>query len=97
MPIVVSRATGEIIRKPELTQADRDRAWEAVVRAFAKRHPELLVQQPAQKILQAPEGKAGEGEGGIVMEGVLLYNDGLIDHAADQRRHDAGKAEALLA
>ena len=49
MPIVVSRATGEIISKPELTQADRDRAWEAVVRAFAKRHPELLVQQPAQE------------------------------------------------
>ena len=46
MPIVVSRATGEIISKPELTQADRDRAWEAVVRAFAKRHPELLLQQP---------------------------------------------------
>ena len=42
MPIVVSRATGEIISKPELTQADRDRAWEAVVRAFARRHPELL-------------------------------------------------------
>ena len=53
MPIVVSRATGEIISKPELTQADRDRAWEAVVRAFAKRHPELLVQQPP----------AQEGEG----------------------------------
>lgn len=49
MPIVVSRATGEIISKPELTQADRDRAWEAVVRAFAKRHPELLVQQTAQE------------------------------------------------
>lgn len=46
MPIVVSRATGEIISKPELTQADRDRAWEAVVRAFAKRHPELLFQEP---------------------------------------------------
>lgn len=26
MPIVVSRATGEIISQPELTQADRDRA-----------------------------------------------------------------------
>lgn len=50
MPIVVSRATGEIISQPELTQADRDRAWETVVRAFAKRHPELLFQQPpAQK------------------------------------------------
>lgn len=49
MPIVVSRATGEIISKPEITQADRDRAWEAVVRAFAKRHPELLLQQPPAK------------------------------------------------
>lgn len=56
MPIVVSRATGEIISQPELTQADRDRAWEAVVRAFAKRHPELLLQQPP-----AQEG-AGYGQ-----------------------------------
>ena len=46
MPIVVSRATGEIISKPELTQADRDLGWAAVARAFAKRHPELLFQQP---------------------------------------------------
>ena len=46
MPIVVSRSTGEIISKPELTQADRDRGWEAVIRAFAKRHPELLFQEP---------------------------------------------------
>ena len=53
MPIVVSRETGKIISKPELTQADRDWAWEAVVRAFAKRHPELLFQQPP----------AQEGEG----------------------------------
>ena len=59
MPIVVSRATGEIINKPELTQADRDRAWEAVVRAFAKRHPELLVQQPAHNEAQAEGGTQG--------------------------------------
>ena len=56
MPIVVSRETGKIISAPELTQADRDRAWEAVVRAFAKRHPELLVQQPAQTEEQAAGG-----------------------------------------
>ena len=56
MPIVVSRETGEIISQPELTQADRDRAWEAVVRAFAKRHPELLVQQPAHNEAQAEGG-----------------------------------------
>ncbi|MDD5882592.1 MAG: hypothetical protein PUD70_00700 [Firmicutes bacterium] len=59
MPIVVSRKTGEIISKPELTQADRDRAWEAVVRAFAKRHPELLVQQPAHNEAQAAGGAQG--------------------------------------
>ena len=56
MPIVVSRATGEIISKPALTQADRDRARAAVVRAFAKRHPELLVQQPAHNEAQAEGG-----------------------------------------
>ena len=50
MPIVVSRSTGEVVSKPELTQADRDRGWETVVRAFAKRHPDLLFQDPpAQK------------------------------------------------
>lgn len=59
MPIVVSRATGEIISQPELTQADRDLGWEAVARAFAKRHPELLVQQPAQNEAQAAGGAQG--------------------------------------
>ena len=52
MPIVVSRQTGEIISKPELTQADLDRAWEAVARSFAKRHPELLCPDSAP----SPEG-----------------------------------------
>lgn len=47
MPIVVSRDTGEIISKPQYSQADYDRAWEAVARAFAKRHPELLRQDAA--------------------------------------------------
>lgn len=46
MPIVVSRSTGEVVSKPQYSQADYDRAWEAVVRAFAKRHPELLFQEP---------------------------------------------------
>ena len=59
MPIVVSRATGEIVSKPELTQADRDLGWAAVARAFAKRHPELLVQQPAQNEAQAAGGAQG--------------------------------------
>lgn len=54
MPIVVSRQTGEIISKPELTQADRDRAWEAVAKAFAMRHPELLCPD------SAPNPKGGK-------------------------------------
>ena len=52
MPIVVSRETGEIISKPQYSQADYDRAWEAVAKAFAKRHPELLRPDAAPK----PEG-----------------------------------------
>lgn len=52
MPIVVSRHTGEILSMPEYTQADYDRAWEAVARAFAKKHPELLCPDAAPK----PEG-----------------------------------------
>lgn len=61
MPIVVSRATGEIISKPELTQADRDRAWEAVVRAFPKLHPELfLPEQPAPLVGQHKENAAAQ-------------------------------------
>ena len=56
MPIVVSRATGEITSKPELTQADRGRAWEAGDSAFASRHPELLVHQPAKNGAQSSGG-----------------------------------------
>lgn len=50
MPIVVSRETGEIISKPQYSQADYDRAWEAVAKAFAKRHPELLRPDAAPKL-----------------------------------------------
>lgn len=42
MPIVASRATGEIISKPQYSQADYDRALEAVAKSFAERHPDLL-------------------------------------------------------
>ena len=42
MPIVVSRSTGEIISKPQYSQADYDRALEAVAKSYAKRHPDLL-------------------------------------------------------
>lgn len=42
MPIVVSRHTGEIISMPEYTQEDYDRAWAAIARNWAKKHPEVL-------------------------------------------------------
>ena len=42
MPIVVSRHTGEILSMPEYTQEDYDRAWAAIARAWAKKHPEEL-------------------------------------------------------
>lgn len=32
MPIVVSRSTGEVVSKPQYSQADYDRAWEAVAK-----------------------------------------------------------------
>lgn len=39
MPIVVSRATGEIISKPELTQADRGCGLAAVGHSFPSQPP----------------------------------------------------------
>lgn len=42
MPIVVSRHTGQILSCPEYTQEDYDRAWEAIAKNWAKKHPEEL-------------------------------------------------------
>lgn len=44
MPIVVSIQTGEIISKPDYTQADYNRAWDAIARAWAKKHRAELCQ-----------------------------------------------------
>lgn len=42
LPIVVARDTGEIISKPNYTQDDYDRAWAAVARTWAMKHPNEL-------------------------------------------------------
>lgn len=41
MPIIADRKTGEIISAPKLTQEQRQRAWEIIVRAYVEKHPEL--------------------------------------------------------
>ncbi len=38
MPIVANRKTGKILHMPDYTQEQRDRAWEAVVKSWAKTH-----------------------------------------------------------
>ena len=42
MAIVISRATGETVSVPELTQQQKDELWGAIVGAYLKKHPELL-------------------------------------------------------
>lgn len=42
MPITVSRTTGEIISRAEITQEQRDAAWAAIVKAYAQKHPEIF-------------------------------------------------------
>lgn len=45
-PIVISRNTGEIISAPVLTPEQRDAAWEAIVSAYARKHPEIFQEPP---------------------------------------------------
>ena len=42
MPIVISRHTGQILSCPDYTQEDYDRAWEAIAKNWARKHPEEL-------------------------------------------------------
>lgn len=45
-PIIISRSSGEIISAPVLTPEQRDAAWEAIIRAHVRRHPEIFQEQP---------------------------------------------------
>ena len=49
MPIVVDRRTGKIISAPEITQEQRDHFWETVVRSWAGRNIDKLVELYVEK------------------------------------------------
>ena len=49
MPIIVSRKTGEVLSAPVLTQEQRDKLWEAIIRGHVRRHPEIFQEQPHAK------------------------------------------------
>ena len=48
MPIVISRATGEVVSAPEYSQAQKDKAWEAIVRNYVQKHPEIFDEEEPQ-------------------------------------------------
>lgn len=56
MPIVISRQTGAIISAPEYTQEQKDRAWEAVTKAWSEANKAQL-QALAKEYASAPCGK----------------------------------------
>lgn len=45
MPIVINRGTGEILSAPEITQNQQDTLWGAIVRNYAKKHPEIFEEE----------------------------------------------------
>lgn len=48
MPIVISRATGEVLSAPDIPQDQRDKLWSAVVKNYVKKHPEIFKEEGAQ-------------------------------------------------
>lgn len=42
MPIIINRETGGLVATPRLTQERKDALWEAYVRAYIRRHPEIF-------------------------------------------------------
>ena len=42
MPIIIDRKTGEVLASQKLTQDQKDKLWEAYVRAYICRHPEIF-------------------------------------------------------
>ena len=45
MPIVISRAAGEVQSAPEISQDQRDKLWGAIVKNYAKKHPEIFEEE----------------------------------------------------
>lgn len=49
MPIVIDRNTGEVLSSQKLTPEQSDAAWEAIVRAYLKKHPDVLKEREETK------------------------------------------------
>lgn len=45
MPIVISRATGEILSAQKIPQEQRDTLWGTIVKNYVKKHPEILEEE----------------------------------------------------
>ena len=50
MPIVINRSTGKVVSAPALTPEQREAAWEAIIRAHVRRHPEIFQSQNQEKV-----------------------------------------------
>lgn len=44
MPIVIDRSTGKLLSAPKPMPEQREKAWEAIVKAYVEKHPQLLQQ-----------------------------------------------------
>ena len=42
MPIVISRTTGNVSVEQKLPQDQNQKAWEMILKAYIKQHPEVL-------------------------------------------------------
>ena len=49
MPIVISRATGEVLSAPEISQEQRDQLWGTVVKNYIRKHPEIFKEDTANE------------------------------------------------
>lgn len=45
MPIVIGRATSEVLSAPKISQEQRDSLWGAIVKNYVKKHPEILEEE----------------------------------------------------
>ena len=58
-PIVIDRHTGKLISVPEIVQEQRDTAWEMILKAHVKKHPEIFLpsEQKEQSAGESVPGK----------------------------------------
>ena len=61
MPIVISRHTGQMLSCPDYTQEDYDRAWDAIAKNWARKHPEELAAAIAKDNMSRQDLKSMKG------------------------------------